>query len=87
MGVADLLADASPPLPLEDCLRRIAPRPVLLVAGSPTPESAAADAYERLEGASVSVWRIADAPHVSGLSLHPAAYDRHVAGFLSGALG
>jgi pimeloyl-ACP methyl ester carboxylesterase len=86
MQVADLLADASPPLALEDCLRRVAPRPVLLVAGSPTPESGAADAYEGLEGGSVSVWRIADAPHVSGLSLHPAAYDRHVAGFLSRAL-
>jgi uncharacterized protein len=85
--VADLLADASPPLPLADAMCAIAPRPVLLIAASPHDETEAASFYAAVGGANVEVWHVPDAAHVSAILEHPGEYSRRVFGFFDRALG
>jgi pimeloyl-ACP methyl ester carboxylesterase len=67
---------------------RIAPRPVLLVAGSGFPaEIPASRLYQRAGGENVALWALPDAGHTAGLRTHPAAYERRTVGFLDRALG
>jgi hypothetical protein len=67
---------------------RIAPRPVLLVAGGGFPaEIRASRMYQRAGGENVAVWALPDTGHTAGLRTHPAAYERRTVGFLDRALG
>ena len=67
---------------------RIAPRPVLLVAGSGFPdEIPASRLYRDAGGATVQLWELPDTGHTAGLRKHPAAYERRTVGFLDRALG
>jgi hypothetical protein len=66
---------------------RIAPRPVLLVAGGGFPdEIAASRLYRDAGGATVQLWELPDTGHTAGLRKHPAAYERRTVGFLDRAL-
>jgi hypothetical protein len=66
---------------------RIAPRPVLLVAGGGFPdEIPASRLYRDAGGATVQLWELPDTGHTAGLREHPAAYERRTIGFLDRAL-
>jgi hypothetical protein len=67
---------------------KIAPRPVLLVAGGGFPdEIPASRLYRRAGGGTVELWELPDTGHTAGLRQHPAAYERRTVGFLDRALG
>ena len=67
---------------------KIAPRPVLLVAGGGFPdEIPASRLYRDAGGATVQLWELPDTGHTAGLRKHPAAYERRTVGFLDHALG
>ena len=67
---------------------KIAPRPVLLVAGGGFPdEIPASRLYRDAGGATVQLWELPDTGHTAGLRKHPAAYERRTVGFLDRALG
>ena len=67
---------------------RIAPRPVLLVAGGGFPaEIRASRLYRTAGGRTVQLWELPDTGHTAGLRTHPAAYERRTIGFLDRALG
>jgi uncharacterized protein len=67
---------------------RIAPRPVLLVAGDPAAgEIKVARAYREAGGATVELWELPDTAHTGGLRTHPREYERRTVAFLDRALG
>jgi uncharacterized protein len=67
---------------------KIAPRPVLLVAGGGFPdEIPASRLYRDAGGSTVQLWELPDTGHTAGLRKHPAAYERRTVGFLDRALG
>ena len=67
---------------------RIAPRPVLLVAGGGFPaEIRASRRYRAAGGRTVQLWELPDTGHTAGLRTHPAAYERRTVGFLDRAVG
>src|SRR4051794_6807325 len=69
-------------------MSRIAPRPVLLVAGGGFPdEIPASRLYRDAGGATVQLWELPDTGDTAGLRKHPAAYERRTVGFLDRALG
>ena len=69
-------------------MAKIAPRPVLLVAGGGFPdEIPASRLYRDAGGSSVQLWELPDTGHTAGLRTHPAAYERRTVGFLDRALG
>jgi uncharacterized protein len=68
-------------------LPRIAPRPVLLVAGGRVPnEVETSRLYRDAAGAGVELWEIPDAGHTGGRRTHPAEYEQRTVGFLDRAL-
>lgn len=83
---ADLLADASPPIALEDAVRASAPTPLLLIAGAPAKELEANGVYAAAAGDRAELWHVAGSPHVGGLSTAPAEYEARVIAFLDAAL-
>ena len=67
---------------------RIAPRPVLLIAGGGAPEEIPANRlYRDAGGPGVELWELADTGHTAGLRTHPAEYERRTIAFLDRALG
>ena len=77
-----------PAPPLLDLLPRIAPRPVLLIAGGSRPNEIAVNReYARVAGPAACLWALPDAAHTGGLQARGREYERRVAGFLARALG
>ena len=77
---------AHPPEPLTEDLRRIAPRPVLIIAAAKNPpERTAAPAYARAAGPTASLW-LARADHTRALETMPRRYERRVVGLFDRAL-
>jgi hypothetical protein len=67
---------------------RIAPRPVLLIAGGGVPEEIPANRlYRDAGGTTVELWELPDIGHTAGLRTHPAEYERRTIAFLDRALG
>jgi uncharacterized protein len=67
---------------------KIAPRPVLLVAGGGFPdEIRASRLYRKAGGSTVQLWELPDTGHTAGLRKHPAQYEQRTVGFLDRALG
>jgi pimeloyl-ACP methyl ester carboxylesterase len=67
---------------------RIAPRPVLLIAGGGAPEEIPANRlYRDAGGPSTQLWELADTGHTAGLRTHPAEYEQRTTEFLDRALG
>lgn len=82
----ELETGTHPPEPLTEDLRRIAPRPVLIVASAENPsEDHVAPVYARAAGPTGSLWLVR-AGHTKALATFPAAYERRVGGFLERAL-
>ena len=67
---------------------RIAPRPVLLIAGGvgAPAEIPANRAYRDAAGPTAQLWELPDAGHTGGLHTHPDAYARRTLAFLDHAL-
>ena len=66
---------------------KIAPRPVLLVAGGGFPdEIPASRLYRDAGGPTVQLWELPDTGHTAGLRKHPSEYERRTVGFLDRAL-
>jgi uncharacterized protein len=67
---------------------RIAPRPVLLIAGGAIDEEVLTNRrYQADGGANVELWTVPGAGHTAGLRVHPAAYEARTTAFLDRALG
>jgi hypothetical protein len=67
---------------------RIAPRPVLLIAGGGAPDEIPANRlYRDAGGSTVQLWELSDTGHTAGLRTHPARYEQRTTAFLDGALG
>ena len=68
---------------------RIAPRPVLLIAGGiGAPDEIPTNrAYRTAAGPTTQLWELPDAGHTGGLRTHPAAYEQRTTTFLDQALG
>ena len=68
---------------------RIAPRPVLLIAGGVgAPDEIPANrVYRDAGGPATQLWELPDAGHTAGLRTHPAEYERRTTAFLDRALG
>ena len=68
---------------------RIAPRPVLLIAGGVgAPDEIPANrAYRDAGGPTTQLWELPDAGHTGGLRTHPATYEERTTTFLDRALG
>ena len=66
---------------------RIAPRPVLLIAGAAVDEEVVTNRrYQAEGGANVELWAVPGAGHTAGLRTRPAAYERRTTTFLDQAL-
>ena len=83
-GIADLLSSASPPQPLRDAVGQIAPRPVLLVAGSG--EERQVEWYRSVAPDWVSVEHLPQVPHTGALAHDPDWWRDTVCGALDAAL-
>ncbi len=67
---------------------RIAPRPVLLIAGGGDPNEIPTNrSYRDAGGPTVELWELPDTGHTAGLRTHPAEYERRTTSFLDRALG
>jgi pimeloyl-ACP methyl ester carboxylesterase len=68
---------------------RIAPRPVLLIAGGVgAPDEIPANrVYRDAGGSTTQLWELPDTGHTAGLRTHPAAYEQRTTTFLDRALG
>ncbi len=86
MTTTDLLGDASPPIALEDAVRTIAPRPLLLISSGTAQEQEANRVYAEAGGTRVQLWELPNASHIGGLAAEPAEYQRRVITFLDAAL-
>jgi hypothetical protein len=73
---------------LHGIVPRIAPRPVLLIAGGGVePEVLTNRRYRELGGPAVELWTIPGIGHTAGLRTHPAEYERRTTTFLEEAVG
>jgi uncharacterized protein len=67
---------------------RIAPRPVLLIAGGGVPTEIPTNRrYRDAGGSTVQLWELPDTGHTAGLRTHPAEYERRTTTYLDRALG
>jgi pimeloyl-ACP methyl ester carboxylesterase len=67
---------------------RIAPRPVLLIAGGGEPDEIPTNRrYRDAGGSTVQLWELPDTGHTAGLRTHPSEYERRTTAFLDRALG
>jgi uncharacterized protein len=67
---------------------RIAPAPVLLIAGGAIDEEVITNRHYQADGgANVELWVVPGAGHTAGLRTHPAAYERRTTAFLDRSLG
>jgi len=86
-GLADLMTDADPPIPLGDAVAAAAPRPVLLIAGGNAPDEVSADTAIQVRSPdTVQLWVIPNASHIAGLTVDPAEWETRVTTFLGVAL-
>ena len=67
---------------------RVAPRPVLLIAGGGDPAEIPTNRrYREAGGPAVQLWELPDTGHTAGLRTHPDEYERRTTAFLDRALG
>jgi pimeloyl-ACP methyl ester carboxylesterase len=72
---------------LFDLVPRIAPRPVLLIAGGAMETEVLTNRRYRSDGGpAVELWTVPGAGHTAGLRTHPAEYERRTTAFLDRAL-
>ena len=68
-------------------VERIAPRPVLLIAGGAVDEEVAVNrGYQKAGGSTAELWVVPGTGHTAGATKHPAEYERRITAFLDRAL-
>jgi pimeloyl-ACP methyl ester carboxylesterase len=82
------LAGAAPIIPAVEALPKIAPRPILLIAGASSPLELGAmrkfyAAASRPQIANVSLWEVPDAGHIEAFAKYPEEYEQTVSAFFS----
>lgn len=82
----ELLSDAPQPDGIEETIGRIAPRPVLLIAGDVALEKELGRAFASAGGPTTELWELADAPHTDGLRVNGAEYRERVLDLFDRAL-
>jgi hypothetical protein len=85
-AAGDLLTSAEQPMALRDAVASIAPRPVLLIAGTPM-EVGFGRRYVSAAPATTELWAAPDVGHTRALAAHPEAWTDRVAPFLDRSLG
>jgi dienelactone hydrolase len=86
-GLAGLMTDAAPPMPLTEAVAATSDAmPVLLIVGQASDEVMAAPLL-RDAAPSMEVWELPDTPHIESLARHPEEWETRVLGFLDAALG
>jgi hypothetical protein len=83
-----VLANDVPPPSLPDLVSRIAPRPILLIAGErgQANEKSLNPIFYAAAGEPKALWVIPGAGHTGGLAARPREYERRVVGFFDSAL-
>jgi hypothetical protein len=84
-GTAALLPAAPVAIPLQDAVRRIAPRPVLVIAAGDK-----ITVVQRVQAAApstVQVWALPRSTHTEGFADQPDEWTSPVGGFLDSSLG
>lgn len=84
-AAADMMTPAHQPIALREALRRIAPRPVLLIAGTPL-EADFTSGYASAAPGSTELWLLPEAGHTRALATRPDEWLQRVTAFLDGAL-
>jgi hypothetical protein len=86
-GVA-LFSNDAPPASLEDLIRRVAPRPVLLIYAVPGQggEAELSETFYDAAREPKAIWRVPDSGHTGGIEARPQEYERRVVGFFDHAL-
>ena len=83
---ADLLTDASKPMPLRDAIRAAAPTPILLIAGSATTDEADAGRWFReASPGTVELWVVPGSGHIGALTTDPDGWEARVRSALDAA--
>lgn len=85
-AASDVLSPASAPPPLDDCVARVAPRPVLLISASENPELQLTRHLRQAAPATTQVWEPPNTGHTQGLATHPSEWSHRVLSFLDHAL-
>jgi alpha-beta hydrolase superfamily lysophospholipase len=83
---ADLLSPADPPMPIEVAMRRIGPRPVLLISGRGRDEGILNRRYAAAGSPRTELLELPDTKHSQGVWRHADEWSRRVIGFLDRAL-
>jgi dienelactone hydrolase len=84
-GLASLMSQASPPIPLVEAVARAADEvPILVIVGTAADEAAAAPRLQAAASA-LRVWNV-DAPHIAALARFPDEWEARVVGFFDEAL-
>jgi pimeloyl-ACP methyl ester carboxylesterase len=83
-GTAALLSGAPVPIPLQDAVRRIAPRPVLVIAAGD--EIAVVQRMQAAAPSTVQVWALPRSTHAQGFADQPDEWTSRVGGILDSAL-
>ena len=85
---ADLMTDASKPMPIRDAIRGGAPTPILIIAGGATTDEADAGRwFRRASPSTVDLWIVPGAGHTRALATDPAGWRARVLRHLYAALG
>jgi uncharacterized protein len=82
----DLFTDAPRPIALEDAMRKIAPRPVLLISAGSI-ETAYTEQYRSAAPSTTELWNVSDAGHTAALYVHPGEYRSRVLGLFDTLTG
>ena len=77
-AAVDVLSDASQPESIHRTIGRIAPRPVLLIAGDEAVEREVDPIYAAAGGSTTELWMLSDTPHTDALRVHEQEYERRV---------
>jgi uncharacterized protein len=83
-----VFSNQSPPPPLVERIRRIAPRPVFLIYADPGQggEKERQPGYYAAAGQPKQMWKVPGATHTGGIDAQPAEFERRVIAFLKDAL-
>jgi uncharacterized protein len=87
LGAMRTISGSEPAPDLIPLVGRIAPRPVLFIAGGREPGEVEVNRrYLAEAGPTAELWEISDAGHTAGMHVHPREYEQRVVSFLDAAL-
>src|SRR5215210_7515669 len=82
-----VFSNQSPPENLKSLVRKIAPRPLFLIAAPNSPHGEDLNTgYYEAAGEPKTLWEIPESKHTGGLAARPQEYERRVVGFFNEAL-